>query len=156
MERVKVIKMKKIKEEAPRDTAKEFLTALDAIVKEKGIDKNQVLEAMELALASAYKKHTGKTNGKAKVDPVTGDIKVYSYVTVGDEDMLGQFMICQVLLAFDQQKNVSQLIYLASVKDEQSPEDIYEAAADKMQKLVEQLNQPIKRSEEHTSNSSHL
>ena len=67
-------------------------------------------------------------------------------VTVGDEDMLGQFMICRVLLAFDQQKNVSQLIYLASVKDEQFPEDIYEAAADKMQKLVEQLNQPIKLS----------
>jgi len=80
MERVKVIKMKKSKETAPIDTAKEFLTALDAIVKEKGIDKNQVLEAMELALASAYKKHTGKTNGKAKVDPNTGEIKVYSYV----------------------------------------------------------------------------
>ena len=77
--------MKKVKETAPIDTAKEFLGALDAIVKEKGIDKNQVLEAMELALASAYKKHTGKTNGKAKVDPVTGEIKVYSYLTVVEE-----------------------------------------------------------------------
>ena len=77
--------MRKVKESAPIDSAKEFLTALDAIVKEKGIDKNQVLEAMELALASAYKKHTGKTNGKAKVNPETGEIKVYSYVTVVDE-----------------------------------------------------------------------
>ena len=77
--------MRKVKEVAPIDSAKEFLTALDAIVKEKGIDKNQVLEAMELALASAYKKHTGKTNGKAKVNPETGEIKVYSYVTVVDE-----------------------------------------------------------------------
>ncbi len=77
--------MKKVKEAAPIDTAKEFLTALDAIVKEKGIDKNQVLEAMELALASAYKKHTGKANGKAKVNPVTGEIKVYSYITVVEE-----------------------------------------------------------------------
>lgn len=85
MERVKVIKMKKEKVTAPVDSAKEFLGALDAIVKEKGIDKNQVLEAMELALASAYKKHTGKTNGKAKVDPITGEIKVYSYLTVVDE-----------------------------------------------------------------------
>ena len=74
MERVKVINMKKKVEAAPVDTAKEFLTALDAIVKEKGIDKNQVLEAMELALASAYKKHTGKTNGKAKVNPETGEV----------------------------------------------------------------------------------
>ena len=77
--------MRKVKESAPIDSAKEFLTALDAIVKEKGIDKNQVLEAMELALASAYKKHTGKTNGKAKVNPETGEIKVYSYVTVVEE-----------------------------------------------------------------------
>lgn len=77
--------MRKVKQEEHIDGAKEFLTALDAIVKEKGIDKGQVLDAMELALASAYKKHTGKANGKAKVDPITGEIKVYSYVTVVEE-----------------------------------------------------------------------
>ena len=74
--------MKKAKQTEYVDSAKEFLTALDAIVKEKGIDKGQVLEAMELALASAYKKHSGKPNGKATVNPVTGEIKVYSYITV--------------------------------------------------------------------------
>ncbi len=77
--------MRKIKKEEKMDPTKEFLGALDAIVKEKGIDKNQVLEAMELALASAYKKHTGKSNGKAKVNPVTGEIKVYSFMTVVEE-----------------------------------------------------------------------
>ena len=74
--------MRKAKETRVVDPTKEFLTALDAITKEKGIDKGQVLEAMELALASAYKKHTGKSNGKATVNPVTGEIKVYSYITV--------------------------------------------------------------------------
>ncbi len=77
------MRKKEVKENI--DPKVEFLGALDAIVKEKGIDKNQVLEAMELALASAYKKHTGKANGKAKVDPNTGEIKVYSYVTVVEE-----------------------------------------------------------------------
>ena len=77
--------MRKVKKEVYVDPSKEFLTALDAIVKEKGIDKGQILEAMELALASAYKKHTGKTNGKATVNPVTGEIKVYSYITVVEE-----------------------------------------------------------------------
>ncbi len=76
--------MKK-KEETRIDPKVEFLGALDAIVKEKGIDKAKILEAMELALTAAYKKHTGKSNGKAKVDPVTGEIKVYSYVTVVEE-----------------------------------------------------------------------
>ena len=76
--------MKKVKEEkiAPE---KEFLNALDNIVKEKQIDRETVLEAMELALTSAYKKHTGKTNGKATVNRETGEIKVFSYVTVVDE-----------------------------------------------------------------------
>ena len=77
------MRRKEVKEQI--DPKVEFLGALDAIVKEKGIDKNQVLEAMEMALASAYKKHTGKANGKAKVDPVTGEIKVYSYVTVVEQ-----------------------------------------------------------------------
>ena len=68
--------MKKKKEEFI-DTKLEFLKALDNIVKEKNIDKQVVIEAMELALTSAYKKHYGKANGKAKVNPLTGDIKVY-------------------------------------------------------------------------------
>ena len=76
--------MKKKKEEVI-DTKLEFLSALDNIVKEKNIDKAVVIEAMELALTSAYKKHYGKANGKAKVNPETGDIKVYSYVTVVEE-----------------------------------------------------------------------
>ena len=38
---------------------KEFMKALDAIVAEKGIDKAIVIEAMEAAMANAYKKNEG-------------------------------------------------------------------------------------------------
>ena len=65
---------------------KEFLKALDNIVKEKGIDKETVFEAMELALTSAYKKDTHKTNVKVLINRETGDIKVYSYLTVVSDD----------------------------------------------------------------------
>ena len=62
---------------------KEFLKALDNIVKEKGIDKEVVYEAMELALTSAYKKNfNSKTNVKVLINRETGEIKVYSYLTV--------------------------------------------------------------------------
>ena len=61
---------------------KEFMKALDAIVEEKKINKQIVVEAMEQAVAAAYKKNEGLTNVMAKVDTVTGDIKVYSYKTV--------------------------------------------------------------------------
>lgn len=66
--------------------SKEFLKALDNIVEEKGIDKEVVLEAMELALTSAYKKNYGKSNSKVVINRETGDIKVYSYLTVVPDD----------------------------------------------------------------------
>lgn len=66
--------------------SKEFLKALDSIVEEKGIDKEVVLEAMELALTSAYKKNYGKSNSKVLINRETGEIKVYSYLTVVADD----------------------------------------------------------------------
>ncbi len=65
---------------------KEFIKALDAIISEKGISKDVVYDAMELALATAYKKNFGsKTNVKVKIDRATGDIKVFSYYVVVDD-----------------------------------------------------------------------
>ena len=67
--------------------SKEFLVAVDFIVKEKGIDKEVVFGAMELALATAYKKNFNSlTNSKIFIDRNTGDIKVYSFITVVDND----------------------------------------------------------------------
>lgn len=72
--------------------SKEFLTAVDNIVKEKGIDSEVVFEAMELALTSAYKKNfNSKTNVKVLINRDTGDIKVYSYLTVVDDDKLEDY-----------------------------------------------------------------
>ena len=68
---------------------KEFLKALDNIVKEKNIDPDIVYDAMELALTSAYKKNfNSKTNVKVLFDHATGEIKVYSYLTVVPDDKM--------------------------------------------------------------------
>ena len=68
---------------------KEFLKALDNIVKEKNIDPDIVYDAMELALTSAYKKNfKSKTNVKVLFDRATGEIKVYSYLTVVPDDKM--------------------------------------------------------------------
>lgn len=68
---------------------KEFKKALDNIVKEKSIDPEVVYEAMELALTSAYKKNfNSKTNVKVLFDRATGEIKVYSYLTVVPDDKM--------------------------------------------------------------------
>lgn len=74
--------------------SKEFLKALDNIVKEKGIDKEVVYEAMELALLSAYKKNNKqKTNAKVVINRETGDIKVYSFLTVVPDDKMEEIPI---------------------------------------------------------------
>ena len=65
--------------------AKEFMKAVDAMVAEKGIDKAIIIEAMEAGMANAYKKNTGMANVKAKVNPETGQIKLYTYKTVVEE-----------------------------------------------------------------------
>ena len=68
---------------------KEFKKALDNIVKEKDIDPEVVYSAMELALTSAYKKNfNSKTNVKVLFDRATGEIKVYSYLTVVEDDKM--------------------------------------------------------------------
>lgn len=69
--------------------SKEFLKALDNIVKEKNIDKDVVYDAIELALTSAYKKNfNSKNNVKVLFDRTTGEIKVYSYLTVVPDDKM--------------------------------------------------------------------
>lgn len=63
---------------------KEFMNALNAIVAEKGIDKSIVIEAMEQAMAAAYKKKGGPA--RCSVNPDTGEIKLFSVRTVVEDE----------------------------------------------------------------------
>ncbi len=63
---------------------KEFMNAVDAIVAEKGIDKNIIIEAMEQAMAAAYKKKGGPA--RCEVNPDTGEIKLFSVRTVVEDE----------------------------------------------------------------------
>ena len=69
---------------------KEFLKAVDLVVKEKHIDKEIIFEAMRNALTSAYKKNAKSKNNNVKVliNENNGDIKVYSYFTVVPDDKM--------------------------------------------------------------------
>ena len=69
---------------------KEFLKAVDLVVKEKHIDKEVIFEAMRNALTSAYKKNAKSKNNNVKVliNENNGDIKVYSYLTVVPDDKM--------------------------------------------------------------------
>lgn len=65
---------------------KDFFDALDLLEKEKGIPKDYMLEKVETALLSAYKKDTGgKDNAHVKIDPDKKEIKLYKQLTVVEE-----------------------------------------------------------------------
>ena len=78
---------KKIKEEdAALASAKEFKKALEFIVKEKGIDEDVVIEAMQTALSTAYKKNEkADYNSRVLIDRNTGEIKVFKVTTIVDD-----------------------------------------------------------------------
>lgn len=62
---------------------KEFKNAMELLMKEKGISKEVILNAMELALTSAYKKnYHSLSNVRIDVNGDSGEIHVYSFKTV--------------------------------------------------------------------------
>lgn len=61
----------------------DFLHALDDIEREKGVSKDILLEAIETALYSAYKKDFGtKENVRVEIKSQSGQVKVYALKTV--------------------------------------------------------------------------
>ncbi|HHU90752.1 MAG TPA: transcription termination/antitermination protein NusA [Clostridiaceae bacterium] len=64
----------------------ELLYALDQLEKEKGIDKETIIDALEQALISAYKKNFGSAQSvEVSIDRNTGQIRVYALKTIVDE-----------------------------------------------------------------------
>lgn len=65
---------------------KEFIEALEDLETERGIKAEVVLDALEAALISAYKKHFGSSqNVRVEINRDTGEIHVYFRKTVVEE-----------------------------------------------------------------------
>ena len=80
------MRTKKIKEENKEVNGEEFKKALNFIVKEKGIDEDVVIEAMESALSAAFRKNEkAEYNSRVLIDRNTGDIKVFKVTTIVDD-----------------------------------------------------------------------
>lgn len=66
--------------------SKDFFLALDQLEKEKKIDKDFFISALESALTSAYKKNFGEArSATVKLNPEKGTIKVLAYKTIVEE-----------------------------------------------------------------------
>ncbi len=65
---------------------KEFFDALEAIEKEKGIPREYIIEKVEAALMTAFKRdNSGLSNARVKLDPEKKDFKFFRELTVVDE-----------------------------------------------------------------------
>jgi N utilization substance protein A len=73
------IKMKQI-------DVKEFISAMDELEKERGISKDYLVESLEAALVTAYKRNFDSVdNVKVTIDGQTGEIHIYAVMNVVEE-----------------------------------------------------------------------
>ena len=65
-------------------------------------------------------------------------------LNLGDEELLGQFMICRVMIVLDALKNSARLIYLADITEQTNLPELYDDIAAKMTALAEKISTPTK------------
>lgn len=72
---------------------KEFILAVEELEKEKGISKDTLIDAIESALVSAYKKnYSNSQNVRVNINRVTGDIDVFMRkIVVTDEEVMDEY-----------------------------------------------------------------
>ena len=59
--------------------SKELINAMEELEKERGINKEYLIESLETALVTAYKRnYDSAENVKVEIDEKQGDIKVFS------------------------------------------------------------------------------
>ncbi|MBR1540457.1 MAG: transcription termination/antitermination protein NusA [Clostridia bacterium] len=65
---------------------KEFISAMDELEKERGISKAYLVESLEAALVTAYKKNFDSVdNVKVTIDSLSGEIHIYAVMDVVEE-----------------------------------------------------------------------
>lgn len=90
----------------------EFLAALDVLEKEKGINKEELIEAIESSIEQAYRKNYGsEQNVEVRFDRSSGEIQVYTTWLVVDEVMdPDKEKTLAEALAIDEAAEIGQMI----------------------------------------------
>lgn len=114
----------------------ELLRALEQIEEEKGISREVIVEAIEAALLSAYRKNFGVTaqNMRIEMDRTTGEMRAYQVRTIVDEvdDPSLQIALSQVR-EWDPTAQVGEMVEV-----EVTPKDFGRIAAQTAKQVVVQ------------------
>ncbi|RDY25513.1 transcription termination/antitermination protein NusA [Romboutsia weinsteinii] len=115
----------------------EFMEALDELEKDRGIDKDILIDTIEQALLTAYKKNFGSAqNVRVEFDRSRGDIKVFSQRVVVDEsDLYDTFLEIELKDA----REISPNYELGDIiENEVTPRDFGRIAAQTAKQVVVQ------------------
>lgn len=125
--------MKGKKKNSAENSLKDFIDALDEIQRIKGIDKEELICAVEAALISAYKKdYKGGQNVKVEIDRETGIMTVFTLKTVVEEV---ENPLEEISLA-DAQAINSEHVLEDIVEIEIDPKDFGRVAAQNAKQLI--------------------
>ena len=115
--------------------AKEFIKALDNLAEEKKISKDEIYDAMELALLTAYKKNFNSlTNARIDINKDTGEIKIYTvYNVVEDYDDLD--LDTEISLE-EARKKVKDIQVGETIEEEVTPKDFGRVAASTAKQVI--------------------
>lgn len=117
----------------PDTSLKDFMDALDEIQRVKGIDKEELIGAVEAALISAYKKDfKGGQNVKVTIDRETGVLSVFSLKNVVE---IVENELDEITLAEAQNINASYQVG-DIVEIEIDPKDFGRVAAQNAKQLI--------------------
>ncbi len=107
--------------------AKAFLKALDTVIEEKQIDREIVIDAMEQALLSAYKKNFKDSNARVAINEELGTINIYSQHEVVEDELM-EDSLTQIALSVARDINPNYDIG-DIVEEEVTPDDFGRVAA---------------------------
>ena len=115
----------------------EFMEALDELEKDRGIDKEILIDTIEQALLTAYKKNFGSAqNVRVEIDRERGDVRVFSQRVVVDEsDLYDTFLEIEL----NDAREISPNYELGDIiENEVTPKDFGRIAAQKAKQVVVQ------------------
>lgn len=146
---------RKKKGKVQEDKAAELLRALEDLCREKSIDRDFILDALEAALMAAYKRNFASAqNVKVDLNRITGEIKVYSEKTVVEE-VEDQNSRQEISLA--DAREINAQYQLGDIVDiEVTPKDFGRVAALTAKQVVTQKIREAERENAYESSSKIL
>lgn len=137
------------------DEAKELLDALNDLCKEKNITPDFIINALETALVTAYKRNfSSAQNVKVSIDRTTGQFKVYAEKEVVESVAEGEE---QLFISFEDAKKMSGQYEIGDIVDiEVTPRDFGRVAAMNAKQVITQKLREAEREQAYTNSTKIL